>query len=242
MAKVIGTPSVSAIYGSAGDTTYVRWNSKINYLKAKTHIVNQPNTARQTAVKDALATYATLWKETLTTAQRDLWEAYAKQIATKAPSPGGMRDLIRGQSGRGRGFHAFISTSMLLDSAGLAHRDEPPLSDTPPPCIDTFACVWDNVDNEIDISWVQPTGSDDSEYVRIWIRSPQNLFHKQIIAAPIITDLAASVDAVYGLAGVKINLVDMADNTIFYVQADVVHPYGQLSTKTDTQTIIKVTP
>ena len=67
--------------GSIAGNTHAR-NRYGNYVRAKTKPVN-PNTARQVAVRSAIAILTARWAQTLTAAQRTAWNLYADSVNMK---------------------------------------------------------------------------------------------------------------------------------------------------------------
>lgn len=67
--------------GSVAGNTHAR-NRYGNYVRARTKPVN-PNTARQVAVRSAIAYLTERWSETLTAAQRAAWNLYAASVTMK---------------------------------------------------------------------------------------------------------------------------------------------------------------
>lgn len=75
MAIFVPGPAIAEIRGSQGGTVFSR-NRHGQYTRQRSTPVN-PNSARQIASRERFNTLATYWRDTLTQAQRDGWDAYA---------------------------------------------------------------------------------------------------------------------------------------------------------------------
>jgi len=67
--------------GSLAGNTFAR-NRYGNYVRAKTKPVN-PNTARQQAIRGAIATLTSRWSQTVSKVQRTAWNLYADSVNMK---------------------------------------------------------------------------------------------------------------------------------------------------------------
>ncbi len=76
MARVLLGPMVSDARGKQGGLVFSR-NSAGHYTRAKISPV-QPRTAAQIAVRANITNLSQAWRDTLTTAQRELWNLYAQ--------------------------------------------------------------------------------------------------------------------------------------------------------------------
>ena len=101
--------------GSMGGMT-ASHNRFGQYLRSKVVPVN-PNTSRQVAVRNYLATLAIRWKQTLTAAQRSAWETYAVNTET-IDNLGSSRTLT--------GLNWYVACNSLRLLAGLAIVDDGP--------------------------------------------------------------------------------------------------------------------
>ena len=106
---------VTQMSGSVGGSTFAR-NRSGNYVRSRTKPVN-PNTARQVAVRAALAFLTDRWAQTLTANQRIAWNLYASNVV--------MQNKL-GESINLSGFNHYIRSN-----AWLAHLGAPTVDDGP---------------------------------------------------------------------------------------------------------------
>ena len=78
MALITLGGGVASISGSIGGTTFSR-NRGGPYMRTRAVPVN-PNSPAQAAVRSFMAQLTALWSDTLTQAQRDLWDTYALNV------------------------------------------------------------------------------------------------------------------------------------------------------------------
>lgn len=72
-------PEGTQVSGSIGGTTFS--HNRFGAYKRNRSIPVNPNTDRQVAVRNAVKALSIAWQNTLTQAQRDAWEVYAKNVA-----------------------------------------------------------------------------------------------------------------------------------------------------------------
>ena len=107
--------------GSVGGQTHAR-NRFGPYVRARTKPVN-PNTARQQAVRAAIANLADRWSQILTAAQRVAWNLYANSVV--------MKNRL-GQDIHLTGFNHYIrSNSLLIQVGGTLVDDGPTVFELP---------------------------------------------------------------------------------------------------------------
>ena len=115
MALIKASPLVADIRGSVGGVTFAR-NASGAYARARISPV-QPQTARQSAVRAALAAAQSYWSDTLTPAARALWETLGA-ITQRTNAIGEASPLT--------GAQAFCAVNALRIQAGLDILDDPP--------------------------------------------------------------------------------------------------------------------
>lgn len=81
MAGVLYGAGIVQMSGSIAGNTFAR-NRYGNYVRART-IPTNPNTARQVAVRSAVAKLSARWSDTLTAAQRAAWNLYGDSVNMK---------------------------------------------------------------------------------------------------------------------------------------------------------------
>jgi len=139
--------------GSIAGNTFAR-NRYGNYVRARTKPIN-PNTARQVAIRAAMAAMTARWSQTLTANQRTAWNLYASSVA--------MKNRL-GEVVKFTGFNHYIRSNMPRQQVGLALVDDGPVIFELPNQDPTFAitaaestqvitCVYDAT-----LDWDNETG------------------------------------------------------------------------------------
>lgn len=106
---------VSNISGSIGGTTFAR-NRGGAYIRNRTVPLN-PQTTRQSAVRQVFGQLSNLWSTSLAAAQRTAWELYASNVPL--PNALGEDRNVSGINMYSRG------NALLLDTAGVREDDGP---------------------------------------------------------------------------------------------------------------------
>lgn len=227
MAKITPTPNVAQIVGSAGASSYARWRS-INIMKQRvTEIHSDPHSDKQDAFRAAVSALVNHWNFTLDSTQRGYWEMFAKIKNNQGSSTGGTLTIIKGNTGTGTGYHAFMSANLLLRSVGIdvatsPQTDPNPTNARPNPITD-FAVTHDNVNHWFEFTWVKPVNYLDSYMIRIWIYDPTQIAHRQIyLTADAGDEAATGANFITGLLGVSVPFLGYPDGVHFHFQADVV--------------------
>jgi hypothetical protein len=115
MALITTGGGIAAISGSMSGVTYSR-NRGGAYMRLRAIPVN-PNTAQQQSVRGHMASLASHWVETLTSAQRSAWDNYALQVPL--PNPLGSPRNVGG-------IGMFIRSNLPRLQASLAKVDDAP--------------------------------------------------------------------------------------------------------------------
>jgi len=157
--------------GSIAGTTHAR-NRFGNYIRARTKPVN-PNSALQSAVRDALSALSEDWQTELDAAQRIAWATYAAAVSSKNRL---------GETVYLTGFNHFIrSNTELLNHKGVFIEDGP--TNLSLPTKDTlFACTGDESDALISVvfdaaqAWNNVTGGHMWIYVGEPRKNTRNFF------------------------------------------------------------------
>lgn len=108
-------PMIAEARGSVGGTVFSR-NTHGAYTRNRTVPVN-PQTVRQTQMRIFLETLQQRWRETLSQAQRDAWESYAR--GTPGLNKLGFGTILSG-------INVYIRTNSLLLLAGGSINDTAP--------------------------------------------------------------------------------------------------------------------
>ncbi len=140
MALVQYGGGILQIRGSIGGQTHSR-NRYGNYIRAKTNPVN-PQTARQNAVRNNLASLVARWQSVLTQVMRDAWKQYADNVAM---------DNVFGESVNLTGFNHFVRANCARLQAGLDPIDAGPTAYTLPDTDPDFDVSFTADDDKISV-------------------------------------------------------------------------------------------
>jgi hypothetical protein len=232
MALYKGTALIRQIIGRLGENDFLRWRN-LNVVRMSPVTVTDPNSLGQQLIRASIADSSTNWYSTLDSAQRAEWETYARNWPREEPTPAGIRRIIPKYVKPQSGINAYQMVNAILESAGLARVDNAPLvADQiayPPP----IAVAYDSLTDTLTISWTDPAVHA-NDYLRVWIDSEQEIFHKQILidglGARSILLSTATVDAlaIRGALGAPVLFASIENSTV-YIQADVVNLNGRRS-------------
>jgi len=151
--------------GSIAGNTYAR-NRYGNYVRARTKPVN-PNTARQQAVRNAIAWLTEYWSDTLTAAQRAAWNLYADNVA--------MKNKL-GETIHLSGFNHFIRSNSWLVAILSATPKNAPVIFTIPDQDVTLAVAASEATQQLTVTyddglgWANETGG----FLILYQGQPQN--------------------------------------------------------------------
>ena len=116
MALVNFGGGVSQVSGSIGGTTFSR-NRGGPYMRTRAVPIN-PGSPAQSAVRGAMSQLTSLWSDTLTQAQRDLWDTYALNV----PLPNAL-----GEPRNVGGLGMYARSNIPRIQAGLPRVDAAPV-------------------------------------------------------------------------------------------------------------------
>jgi hypothetical protein len=153
MAIFTAGPAVSEIRGSAGGTTFSR-NRFGAYTRQRTKPVN-PNSPAQVQARSRLSALTVYWRDTLTQAQRDAWDAYA--AATTWKNALGMDIKLTG-------LNHFLRAGQLRLQAGEAVIAAAPATPGIPAEEDLWTAAATVAGNTIDVTYTFGTSVDDQVY------------------------------------------------------------------------------
>lgn len=140
--------------GSIAGNTFAR-NRYGNYARARTKPVN-PNTARQVAIRAAVAFLADRWAQTLTALQRTAWNLYADNV--------NMKNKL-GETIHLSGFNHYIRSNTILKQVGETVVDDGPVIFELPAQDPTYAITASEAAQEIehtfdiDMDWATEDGA-----------------------------------------------------------------------------------
>ena len=241
MAKIKGTAAVASIRGKAGDSIYQLWGARINVLRSMPKAIENPSSAKQAAIRLAMGLISAGWFDTLTQAQRDAWSTYALQKHHANPGSSGTAAIIRGNTGEGRGYHAFMQLTLASFMSFGPHAlvADPPLDEVPPQNNRNYTVQYTGApDDDVDITWDESSSHVALARTRIWLWNPTRTYHKQLLDSPVVTAEAANYTQARGDNGANVAFSTLATGTPLWFQMDVINPSGQVSTPSETFKIV----
>jgi len=156
---------ITEMRGSIAGNVYSR-NRYGAYARARTKPVN-PNSARQQAIRAALAFLTERWSSTLTAAQRTAWNLYGSNVV--------MTNKL-GESINLSGFNHYIRSNVIRKRAGLGVIDAGPVVFEIPEADPTYAITASEAAQEIThtyddgMDWADENGG----WLVMFQGSPQN--------------------------------------------------------------------
>lgn len=165
MALVKFGPGILDARGSVGGVVFSK-NSSGSYMKARTKPVN-PNTARQVAVKAAMAFLTTRWSQTLTAVQRTAWNLYASSVAM----PNKLGEAIFNS-----GFNHYIRSNLIAKLVGYPLVDAGPVVFELPAQDPTFAVTASEATQVLTLAYDDTMiwATEDLAYMYFFQGKPQN--------------------------------------------------------------------
>ena len=225
MALYEGTAIVSRIVGKLGNQIFYRWKNLKVVKQAETSVL-MPFSLEQQNIQDAIGAASKGWYDTLDDTERALWEAYASRWPREDPTPAGVRRVIPAYKKPQHGINAYQMTNAILASIGAAAVFTPPIISPPFSPVKLLSAIWDSA--KIIVTWTIPSGALPSTFVRVWIDSQQELFHKQIADYAPLGSGSMNINNVTGALGVIIDIYNFLGSTVF-IQIDFVDESGARS-------------
>lgn len=165
MALVKYGGGVLQMSGSIGANTFAR-NRSGNYVRARTSPVN-PNTARQVAVRSAIATLTVRWSSTLTAVQRTAWNLYAESV--------NMLNRL-GETILLSGFNHYIRSNVTRETGPTVLIDDGPTIFELPAHDPTFAVTASEATQQLTITFdaTMDWAVEDDSFLFLFQGQPQN--------------------------------------------------------------------
>lgn len=193
MPRMITSAVVEDVRGSLGGITFSSWKG-VGRLQRKTSPPSGPSSEYQAHLRTVISEVSKRWHNTLTQAQRDGWEDYAKKQGSAADSKDidetGIQNVIPNNRKIMSGYHAFVMNNSTIQAARLsfpvAYVDDVPVSAPPNPPTN-FVCQCRSIGgiNVIVGTWVDPVGvatpPPNVAFIRPWLVSYDAGVHKQIL-------------------------------------------------------------
>jgi hypothetical protein len=189
MARVKLSAMFTSMSGRFGGGVFRAWKG-ITSLASLPESVRNPNSAKQSAVREILGYASKLWAA-LPSATRTAWESVAETLSEQwdnAENEVGSHRVIRTPRGPFTALGALTSVATLLHSVGqFATGDaapDPPVGEaapTPP----TGVALSGDTDGLV-VDWTDPTfwgQLAESGEIRVWLRSDDGVFFAQLIDA-----------------------------------------------------------
>lgn len=151
--------------GSIAGDTFSR-NRYGNYVRARTKPVN-PNTARQVAVRSAIATLTTRWSQTLTAVQRTAWNLYADSV--------NMTNRL-GETVHLSGFNHYIRSNVTRETGPTVLVDDGPTVFELPAQDPTMAVTASEATQQLTVSFdnTMDWAVEDGAFLFLFQGRPQN--------------------------------------------------------------------
>lgn len=231
MAIYHGSAVVSQVIGHLGGFDFMRWKNK-NVVRIHPPIVSDPKSLKQIAMRAAVSQCGARWRTVLTPDQRTAWEAYAQTYRMRMDAPSGIRQIPQGNTGNFHGLNAYILVNTKRASAFMPILDAAPLGRPRDETIHAFGAFWTPGVGPINVSWLMPPTAAPGDYVRVWIDSIQELFHRQIAMVFAVETLLGVIPVVTGAGGAPIPLVTLVPSDVI-VQADLLYDDGRIAASTE---------
>ncbi len=241
MARIKFGPNVTDIRGSIGNVVYSIWKAGVNYIRMKPNIISNPKSADQVAIRQLVAASSARWFTELTSIQRASWEEMAQRLASitgGVNGQGGILNIIPPVGGIMSGVNAYVSFRAAAFTAGfdpLLFIDNAPLGEDQPLNVTALNVTYDNI--SLIFTWLLPVPIDPGAVVRVWLRSRELVYHRQLANVEPAASLGASFDSAKSANGNPIVFSSAIPQHIL-VQVDVVNPSGYRSPGGETLEII----
>ena len=184
MARIELAPNVTDIRGSFKNVVFSIWKSGKNYIRSKAGVISNPNSEDQAAARFTLQSSGANWI-TLTQAQRDAWEEMAQRLRLPPfmNNNGGVLNITPRVGGIMSGFNAYVGFRTAAFGAGLFafFSDDPPLQGPQPRPPRNLAGSYASGPGTLTLTWTDPAGADPDAKIRIWVRSRERLYHRQLL-------------------------------------------------------------
>jgi len=192
--RVVPSGLVQDMRGSIGGSTFGAWKGVL-YMRNKAVTVSNPQTAKQQAVRVALAGSVSAWR-LLTAVQKAQWEEYAQQLRGNGASDEVVGDMgIIPQPGRTKsGFNAYIGVNQHLRSIGLSRVSVPPAIPQPE-LVGTSVVAYTGSKIHIEFSSsAKKAGT--TIYFEMWLKGHWKASHSYIVVFPEIPEPPAIPPAI----------------------------------------------
>jgi len=231
MARIKLGPNITDIRGSFKEVVYSVWKSGVAYIRSKAQVIVNPQSIDQAEIREMLQERAKAWAS-WSQDQRDSWEAMAQRLAGIPLPPGGIRNLTPPVGGIMSGFNAALAFGVASAIGPGGFSAYAPLGeDQPDP--PTNVAVAEIAPGQIEITWTDPVTKDPDAMIRVWLRSHEKTYHKQLIGHVDLALETITLNDAKGALGQVITFTNAAPVRLI-IQLDVVNPSGFRSSGSNT--------
>lgn len=184
MARIKTGPYVTDIRGRVLNMVYSVWKDGTAYVKTVCSKKIKATSKRQVQIKELVRRLGREWKE-LTLSEQAQWREAGDNPYRQFKLQGGTLDLIKGSAPKISGINAFFQANQLANDVGASGIIRAPKTDmAPPKLILNLNARFDGI--RLTVGWDCAGGESDNQFVRVWVASVQELFHRQFAAyAPV---------------------------------------------------------
>jgi len=165
------------------------------------------------------------WYDTLDAGQRDNWNEFAQGLEAQEGDAGGILNIIPQNRGIMSGFNAYAMCYTMVQRCGISipgSFDDAPLGQTPPSAPTALAGSW--MTPNVVITWTDPATAIEDSMVRVWLRSHENIAHRQLVKCVALLAETVSILGFNGAQGAFIAFTNAPGHYLF--QADCIQPNG----------------
>ncbi len=236
MARIKLGPNVTDIRGSIKEVVYSIWKTGVHYIRSKAGIISNPQSADQALIRSLMALASKAWFDTLTVIQRGNWNEFASGLEPQEGGGGGILNIIPQNRGIMSGMNAYCMCYTMVRFVGIVLPvgfDEAPLGATPPSAPTLSTVVWNTP--LVDITWVDPTTVESGAFIRIWMRSRENICHRQLRWWIALAVLTTGLNMFTGAGGANIQFIHAPGHYLF--QLDCIQENGLKSGPSQTREV-----
>jgi len=226
-------PIVSDIRGTVKEQCFSIWKTGVHYVRSLAGIISNPESTEQALIRNLMTLASKRWFDTLTAIQRGNWNEFAAGLEPQEGDPGGILNIIPQNRGIMSGFNAYCMAYTMVRKVGIALPvgfDDSPLGQTPPSAPVLVSTVWNTP--VVDVTWTDPVTVIEGSLIRIWLRSREDIAHRQLRWYMALATLTVGLNQFRGANGAAIQFIHAPGHYLF--QLDVIQPNGLKSNPSQT--------
>lgn len=226
-------PNIVDIRGRIKNVIYSIWKNGVHYCRTAAAIISNPESAKQAQVRELMTLASKRWYDDLTEQQRANWSEYAAGLEPQEGDAGGILNIIPQNRGVMSGFNAYCMAYVLVRKCAITLPgafDDAPLGQTPPDAPTGLSIGY--IDPNVTIEWVDPVTVTEDSKVRIWLRSHENIAHRQHKGSAALAVQLDAINSFRGAQGADIQFNQAPGHYLF--QMDTVQPNGLKSNPSNT--------